>query len=113
MSDRLYILPDSKLAMTEAEYRVARCRYRGIEEIAAPSQPPLAGRAEPRMYTAEELERLTGLRRQAWLARARAGEIPSKRVGRRVLFPASVLDAETRASAPKAEPRSEVIPWDR
>jgi hypothetical protein len=84
----------------------------------APAQPPLVERGEDQYVDARELARRTGTSPRLWRARARAGETPHVRVGRRILFPLSVLDAQKAgATAPAAEGRpgsgEEVVAWKR
>lgn len=106
------------LQLTAAEYEAILARGLAAGPIAAPAQPPLAERGEDQYVDARELARRTGTSPRLWRARARAGELPHVRVGRRLLFPASVLHAEKPgATAPAADARAsskdEVIAWKR
>ncbi len=44
-----------------------------------------------RVFTADEVADMLGLDRKSVYAAARAGEIPSRRIGRRVLFPRAAI----------------------
>jgi hypothetical protein len=79
----------------------------------APAQPPLAGQGVPEWVDARTLARRTGTDPRLWRSRAAAGELPHKRVGRRILFPASVFAAEPRVTAPAAVAPDEVVTWIR
>lgn len=46
----------------------------------------------PLVYTADELAKLLGVDRKTVYEYADRGEIPSKRLGRRVLFPRQAID---------------------
>lgn len=107
------------LALTHAE--LAEGLRRGVElglglgvaANTAPAQPPVAGHASSEWLDARELARRTGTDPRLWRSRARAGELPHKQVGRRILFPASVLTVDTRVPAPQAVTPKDVAAWKR
>jgi excisionase family DNA binding protein len=57
------------------------------------SVPQDATRTEPRTYTVEEAARLLGIGRTAAYDAVKRGDIPTIRIGRRLLVPRYRLDA--------------------
>lgn len=51
------------------------------------------GLLEPAVYTAEEVAVILGLSKATVYAMANSGELPSKKAGRRILFPRRMIDA--------------------
>lgn len=116
----IFLPTGQALALTPAELATALRRGEelglalGGAAKSAPTPPRVAGHTSGEWVDARELARRTGTDARLWRSRAKAGELPHRRVGRRILFPASVLQPEEpRATAPAAGGPEEVIPWKR
>ena len=96
MSDHLVAvpLPDGRwLALAPEALREAldAAQSLGLGPIAAPgSSATVVGE---RWLTSEELQAATGIHSTTWEARAKAGEVPCKRVGKLLRFKLSEVEA--------------------
>lgn len=100
MSDLIAVpLPDGRwLALAPEALREAldAAQSLGLGPIAAPSGSAAPG--EP-WLNSEQLQAVTGIHATNWEARAKAGEVPHKRVGKLLRFKLSDVEAAVQAPA--------------
>lgn len=71
----------------------------GLGPAASPALPAVPGGAVERWLTSEQLQELTQINSTNWEARAAAGKVPFRRVGRLLRFKLSEVEAALKDDA--------------